>query len=56
MGELPEEGTAISLNGFIFTVEEVEANRLKTLVVREQADENRVPPDESEAPAKEEDE
>ncbi len=37
LGELPEEGAAIQLAGFTFTVEEVEANRLKTLVV--QADE-----------------
>ncbi len=35
LGELPEEGTSISLSGFSFTVEEVEANRLKTLMVRE---------------------
>ena len=35
LGELPSEGTAIALNGFTFTVEEVEANRLKTLSVRD---------------------
>jgi putative hemolysin len=34
LGELPVEGTTISLDDFVFTVETVEANRLKTLIVR----------------------
>jgi len=54
LGELPEEGATISLEGFSFTVEEVEANRLKTLTVREQTDENGIPLDEPEKSAKEE--
>lgn len=32
-GELPEEGTVISVDGLTFTVEEVESNRMKTLAV-----------------------
>ena len=36
LGELPEEGTVISLGGFSFTIEEVDANRLKTLSVRKE--------------------
>ena len=35
LGELPEEGTSISMSGFSFTVQEVDANRLKTLSVSE---------------------
>ena len=54
LGELPEEGTTINLDGFSFTVEEVEANRLKILAVREHVDENGVPLDEAEESAKEE--
>ncbi len=46
-GELPEEGTAISLGGFNFTVEEVESNRLKTLTVREDQSDGLEPSDES---------
>ena len=34
LGELPVEGTTISLDDFVFTVETVEANRWKTLMVR----------------------
>ncbi len=34
LGELPSEGTAINLGEFVFTVETVGANRLKTLMVR----------------------
>lgn len=44
LGELPEEGAAISLHDFVFTVETVEANRLKTLMVRKvMNDEGEVP-------------
>jgi len=35
-GELPEEGTVISVDGLTFTVEEVESNRMKTLAVHVQ--------------------
>ncbi|MGD8842864.1 MAG: hemolysin family protein [Gammaproteobacteria bacterium] len=35
LGELPDAGTSIVVEGFSFTVEEVESNRLKTLTVRE---------------------
>ncbi len=38
LGELPAEGTTINLGDFVFTVEEVEANRLKTLMVRKLQD------------------
>ena len=34
IGEIPETGAAVLLNEFTFTVESVEANRLKTLTVR----------------------
>jgi putative hemolysin len=54
LGELPEEGTSISLSGFSFTVEEVEANRLKTLTVREHHSESEVSSDEPEESAMEE--
>ena len=54
MGELPKEGIAISLGRFSFTVEEVEANRLKTFAVREHADENTEPAGEPEESAAEE--
>lgn len=37
-GELPEEGASIGMSGFSFTVEEVEANRLKTLLVSDVID------------------
>lgn len=33
-GELPEEGGVVSVGGFSFTVEELERNRMKTLMVR----------------------
>ena len=36
LGELPEEGTTISLGDFTFTIEEVDANRLKTLSVHKE--------------------
>ncbi|MDH3637563.1 MAG: hemolysin family protein [Gammaproteobacteria bacterium] len=50
-GELPEEGADIIVGGFSFTVEEVDANRLKTLVVREHDEEGEVVAHESEEPA-----
>jgi putative hemolysin len=34
LGELPEEGASIVVDELVFTVEEVEANRLKTLAVQ----------------------
>ncbi len=54
LGELPEEGTVIRLAEFSFTVEEVGANRLKTLTVRTYSDQSKEPSDDSEAPATEE--
>jgi CBS domain containing-hemolysin-like protein len=53
-GELPEEGAVIILGGFSFTVEEVEANRVKTLAVREQNAESIMPLDEPVEPAERE--
>lgn len=47
LGELPEEGTTINMCGFSFTVEEVDANRLKTLSVRERVDKNATLPEDS---------
>ncbi len=40
LGELPEEGTSIALGQYVFTIEEVEANRLKTLVVAKTEEES----------------
>jgi putative hemolysin len=49
LGELPSEGTAISLNDFVFTIETIQANRLKTLTVRRLTQAEGGPQDESEA-------
>jgi putative hemolysin len=47
LGELPEEGTTINMGNFSFTIEEVDANRLKTLSVRELVDDNMTLPETS---------
>jgi len=46
IGEIPETGAAVLMNGFTFTVESVEANRLKTLTVRKLSPDNADTPDE----------
>jgi len=48
LGELPEEGTSITMSGFSFTVQEVDANRLKTLSVRELVDKDTIMQEEQE--------
>jgi putative hemolysin len=50
LGELPAEGTEIDLNGFTFTVEVVESNRLRTLQVREREPGGQSQTDDSQQP------
>ncbi len=48
LGELPEEGVVIALGKYSFAVEEVEANRIKTLGVRKIEGDDRESPEEPE--------